>query len=77
MHLKDTRRLTCQKCKQLFSDASSLQSHMTIHTYDCPYSCDVCDQKFVLNTSLKKHVLIHAEKAPYCCNICKKKKNIC
>ncbi|GAA6225185.1 uncharacterized protein LOC108890532 [Lates japonicus] len=48
---------TCEYCRNVFKDASTLNSHIKTHTL--PFHCDKCEKKYSSRVSLKVHRRIH------------------
>ena len=63
----------CDQCDKLFSNSSSLKSHLLVHSGENPFVCDQCDQSFSRATHLKRHKYSHTEEKQFGCDKCKKR----
>ena len=62
----------CKECDQTFSQASSLKSHIKVHTGEKFHPCKQCDKTFSNSGSLNSHIKIHTGEKPFSCNQCNK-----
>ncbi|XP_030002639.1 zinc finger protein 84-like isoform X3 [Sphaeramia orbicularis] len=51
---------------------SVLDTQVTVHPTNKPFSCSVCKTGFVQKSTLKRHMSIHTRERPFSCSICKK-----
>lgn len=60
----------CDKCNAHFALASSLDTHMDMHSEDRTFKCDECSYAFRTPQNLQKHINnIHRKIKPYECNV--------
>ncbi len=71
-YTNDENSCRCEVCDKQFSRLDNLQTHMRIHTGECPYRCEVCGKQFSLSHHLKTHMRIHTGECPYRCEVCGK-----
>ena len=72
---EDENIVGCYICLELFSNQSTLESHMiTVHDGIVPHPCLFCDEKFSTKQKLSNHIsLVHDDKYPHKCSICEYK----
>ncbi|CAG5120376.1 unnamed protein product [Candidula unifasciata] len=71
--IDDSELFVCDKCPKKFTNRSSFQRHLTIHSQDKPYQCPSCPKKFADCGVLRKHLRRHLSLMPYECEVCGKK----
>ena len=74
---KEATQLECSFCKSLFNSSNALETHMTIHSFNC----EKCSLKTDSHQQLVNHINInHKEATPIRCSFCPatfmEKKNI-
>lgn len=62
----DPRRFNCSDCGKRFMWKSRLQSHMSVHTGERPFTCTVCEKDF----KLKSHMTKHLKNIHHMCPVC-------
>uniref|UniRef100_UPI00358E8170 zinc finger protein 234-like n=1 Tax=Myxine glutinosa TaxID=7769 RepID=UPI00358E8170 len=62
----------CSVCDKGFLTKSNLNTHMRIHTGECPYKCSICDKDFIYKQSLNRHRITHTGERPHKCFVCDK-----
>ncbi|XP_068576793.1 zinc finger protein 208-like [Cebidichthys violaceus] len=64
------RMHTFNTCGKILIKKSLLNTHVSIHTGEKPYSCDTCGKIFSQKSSLTAHVSIHTGEKRYSCKLC-------
>ncbi|XP_066915208.1 uncharacterized protein [Clytia hemisphaerica] len=67
-----TKRFACGICGKGFHQASSVKTHMRLHTGSKPYKCDICGKGFNQSGNLRNHRRVHTGEKPYKCKYCGK-----
>ncbi|KAG0215834.1 hypothetical protein BGX33_000827 [Mortierella sp. NVP41] len=60
----------CKECGKVFTRACNLQSHITTHLRQKPFSCPDCQLAFARVYDMKRHHRIHSNVRPYQCTAC-------
>lgn len=67
---REARRVKCEVCGRMISDARALINHMRTHTGDRPYQCNICEKRFIVPALLKNHMNMHNNSWPHVCVHC-------
>lgn len=71
--IDESELFVCDKCPKKFTNRSSFQRHLTIHSQDKPYQCPNCPKRFADCGVLRKHLRRHLSLLPFECEVCGKK----
>ncbi|CEO97555.1 unnamed protein product (mitochondrion) [Plasmodiophora brassicae] len=66
---KKSAEFPCHICNKVLVTASSLKTHMVVHSDARPFVCTVCAKTFRHACARKLHMRLHSGEKPYtCCN---------
>ncbi|XP_030002642.1 oocyte zinc finger protein XlCOF7.1-like isoform X2 [Sphaeramia orbicularis] len=68
----ETIHRQCTKDDKTLKFLSVLETQMTVHTTNKPFSCSVCKKCFTHKVEVKQHMLVHTREKPFSCSVCKK-----
>lgn len=72
---KKREKYTCHLCDKNFPLASSLNTHIKIHSESRNCVCTYCGEKFRLEKHLQVHInVVHLDNKPHACNVSLSKK---
>lgn len=62
----------CGECGQILSSSAALESHVSHHTGQQPFSCKLCGKRFTESKGLKRHGRVHRNGRIHVCQQCGK-----
>lgn len=62
----------CGKCGQVLPSKAALESHVSLHASDQPFSCSLCGKNFGDSASFKRHSRVHRNGRIHVCQQCGK-----
>lgn len=62
----------CGECGQVLGSSAALESHVSLHTGQRPFSCRLCGKCFTDEKGLKRHGRVHRNGKIYVCKKCGK-----
>lgn len=62
----------CGKCGQVLASKAALESHVSLHASDQPFSCSLCGKNFTDSASFKRHSRVHRNGRIHVCQQCGK-----
>lgn len=62
----------CGKCGQVLTSKAALESHVSLHASDQPFSCSLCGKNFTDSASFKRHSRVHRNGRIHVCQQCGK-----
>ncbi|XP_032887835.1 zinc finger and BTB domain-containing protein 38 isoform X2 [Amblyraja radiata] len=67
-----TKSYSCTLCTRLFTNSSTLKTHLRCHTGEQPFTCETCGRRFSVQGNLHKHERIHLGMKEFVCAHCDK-----
>lgn len=64
---KTPRTFRCTRCRQRFTRANNLRSHLRTHTDERPFVCDVCGRAFSRRQDRLRHEQLHSGEKNFVC----------
>lgn len=65
-------RNQCGVCGRVFSSSAALESHVSLHKLNQPFSCSLCGKSFPDSAALKRHGRVHRNGRIHVCHQCGK-----
>ena len=61
VHQAHPQHLSCQYCRNTFTNRSQLERHLRIHLSSIDLKCNICDRSFETQDLLSQHKLTHCK----------------
>ncbi|XP_020561705.1 uncharacterized protein LOC105354939 isoform X2 [Oryzias latipes] len=65
-------RNQCGVCGRVFSSSAALETHVSLHELNKPFSCSLCGKSFLDSAGLKRHGRVHRNGRIHVCHLCGK-----
>uniref|UniRef100_H2MGN2 C2H2-type domain-containing protein n=1 Tax=Oryzias latipes TaxID=8090 RepID=H2MGN2_ORYLA len=62
----------CGVCGRVFSSSAALETHVSLHELNKPFSCSLCGKSFLDSAGLKRHGRVHRNGRIHVCHLCGK-----